>query len=177
MKKHIIFYQAHESFVKYVLKNGGTKEDAHDAYHEALYWAVRAMNNGVEIEDWGDYMFIAAKNAYVKMKQKKDRLPQEGLEEKATVLQLRADPNYRADISLNLQIIEDCINRLSQRFKDVLISTMEGYSDKEIEARYQLAANSAKVIRSHARKELKRLLGEAGFALTALFITIITFLK
>lgn len=177
MEKHDHFYRAFPSFLKYVLANGGKREDAEDAYGQALYWVVKAANHGTVITDWDAYIFIAARHEYIKMEEKGKNLSLLSMDEESQAVQQKVDPAAKADASLDTQIIEGCINHLRQLFKDVLTSTVEGYSDKEIEARFNLAANSAKVTRNHARRELKRLLGDAGWAFSLFLMSLLSLLK
>lgn len=161
------------AFHNYVRHHDGSREQAKDAFQEGVFSTLRALKNGSdEPRNTQAYVFVAAKRAFWAAL-KRNRLLDQGLIEagEGHWFSQSTSPAHSDNQLQAKEVLEACLNALEGKAKEILTLTVEGFNDKQIAEKMEVAVDYVKVARCKARAKIKRLFGNEGFAyLLVLFI-------
>lgn len=143
----------------YLIKNGCTREEAEDIVHNSFIKAIKYMD-GVSKEKLPSWLFKVSLNEFRNLMKKQKKIYQISIDEEVFTNKLSVEGDLAEDLLITERNneVKDCLNKLKDGYKDLLILKYDmELSYKEIALLLGLKESVVKTYLYRARKEFERM--------------------
>ncbi len=143
----------------YLLSLTRSRSEAEDLLSEVFVRVLMGMSSFRGESSLRTWLFAIARNVWLEQLRRKRRAA--SLEER---LYIYAQDSASGEAMANLAAgrIMECVNRLEEPARSVVLLRSEGYRYEEIAERIGIRASSARVMEHRAKKKLRELLEKEG---------------